>query len=773
MLKWIQRNLAMAMAVVAVIAIMGGVAVTMLGMASRTVNVQRAEVALARSLTLVDAVVLQPVKAVVSGQPRGPFVYSTNRDLRRELQREVDTLLASRASQETRTIHAAVSRLNADVSTAMAILHAHHLTIARRRLAAIEQWMLPQLKDLMHETGAGLTRTEQETRQRTVLGTVLLSGSAGALLLLVMVVTAAAKRRRMRTEVEERVVRESEARLRLLMQHDSDMVTVIAPDMTVLYQAGSVEATLGHAPEELEGTSLIDWLDPEDAPVLIALCAAADGGGSEGHELRLRRRDGSLCVCEARATSLLSDPIWRGIILNIRDIGDRKLLEERLRHQAFHDSLTGLANRVLFTDRLEHALVRAARAQHEIAVLLVDLDDFKSVNDSLGHAAGDQLLREVAVRMRLATRAGDTVARLGGDEFAIIADVDAADADGERTAQRIVAALAEPVELDGRSYPLSASVGVVHAGLDHREADEVVRDADMAMYSAKSQGKGGWAAYHEETHLALQDRLQLKADLLHALAAGDELELHYQPVVTLDDGTIVGLEALLRWNHPTRGQIQPEEFIPLAEETGAIVQIGRWVLHEACRQLRAWSDASGSELTIAVNVSARQLDGASLIDDVEDALRAARLSPERLVLEITETELMRHIDAAVATLGTLRDRGVRIAVDDFGTGYCSLSQLERLPVDIIKLDRTFVSATEHPAEGSGLLRAVMDIGRSLHLRTVAEGIETTEQLDELRSLACPLGQGFLFSRPLPSADVSTLLADHADQLPIAASIVAE
>ena len=490
-------------------------------------------------------------------------------------------------------------------------------------------------------TRAELHREVATTRRSAQLGSLAITGGVGILLVAVMVGVSIARRRHAGAEAEERALRHSERRLNALVRHGSDMITVLSPEMTILYEAGAVRAMLGYEPEELEGTQLAEWLHPDDAPVLSSLAAGA-GAGGPARELRLRHRDGSLRTCEARATSLLGDDLWNGIVVNIWDVSERKALEERLRHQAFHDGLTGLANRALFGDRLEHALVRGARAQRPVTVFLIDLDDFKSVNDSLGHAAGDRLLGEIARRIGETMRAADTIARLGGDEFAVIVDDSGSEEDDRRAAERILAAVAQPVELEGRVFPVTASVGVARSVPGQTGAEQLVRDADLAMYAAKGDGKGRWTAFRPEMHVATEERLQLKSDLAQAVRAGDQFELFYQPLVALDAGSVVGLEALLRWNHPSRGRLEPEEFLPLAEETGAIVPIGRWVLEESCRQGRAWVDSSGKGLMISVNVSARQLSSPGLAQDVRAALARSGLSPERLVLEVTETELMRR-----------------------------------------------------------------------------------------------------------------------------------
>jgi diguanylate cyclase (GGDEF)-like protein/PAS domain S-box-containing protein len=612
-------------------------------------------------------------------------------------------------------------------------------------------------------TRAELRHEVATTRRSAQLGSLAITGGVGILLVAVMIGVSIARRRHAGAEAEERALRHSERRLNALVRHGSDMITVLSPEMTILYEAGAVRAMLGYEPEELEGTKLAGWLHPDDAPVLSSLAAGADDGGP-ARELRLRHRDGSLRTCEARATSLLGDDLWNGIVVNIWDISERKALEERLRHQAFHDGLTGLANRALFGDRLEHALVRGARAQHPVSVLLVDLDDFKSVNDSLGHAAGDRLLGEIARRIGETMRAADTIARLGGDEFAVIVDDSGSEQDDRGAAERILAAVAQPVELEGRVLPITASVGVARSVPGQTSAEQLVRDADLAMYAAKGDGKGRWTAFRSEMHVATEERLQLKSDLALAVRAGDQFELFYQPLVALDAGSVVGLEALLRWNHPSRGRLEPEEFLPLAEETGAIVPIGRWVLEESCRQGRAWVDSSGKGLMISVNVSARQLSSPGLAQDVGAALARSGLPPERLVLEVTETELMRDVEPVIAVLAEIRELGVRVAIDDFGTGYSSLSQLERLPVDILKVDREFAGAPRDPGEHSKLLRAVMEIGDSLHMETVAEGIETPAQLEELRGLRYPLGQGFFFSQPVPATEIDVLLAEQGSRV---------
>jgi diguanylate cyclase (GGDEF)-like protein len=432
-----------------------------------------------------------------------------------------------------------------------------------------------------------------------------------------------------------------------------------------------------------------------------------------------------------------------------------QLLEDQLVHQALHDPLTGLANRALFGDRLEHALTRPMRPGATVAVLLIDLDDFKDLNDTLGHDAGDDLLTIIAARLQGHTRPGDTIARLGGDEFGLLLE-DTNAAQAVRMAEVLLQALAWPVALRGRDLVPTASIGIaIAAGED---AETLLRNADTAMYAAKRQGKGRSTLFEPAMHTTVLKRVDLAADLSRAVQES-QLHLCYQPEVHLRSGRIVGLEALLRWHHPTRGAVSPGEFIPIAEDSGLIVPIGRWVLQEACHQAKSWQQQwpTTPPLAIAVNLSARQLQHPAILDEVRAALAAADLDPHSLVLEITETAVMEQLHAAVAILTRLRKLGVRLALDDFGTGYSSLSYLQRLPVDILKIDRSFIGGVTGSAEQSALARAIVNLGHTLGLQTVAEGIETAEQLATLRELGCQLGQGYHLARPLGPAAVDVLL----------------
>jgi diguanylate cyclase (GGDEF)-like protein/PAS domain S-box-containing protein len=601
-------------------------------------------------------------------------------------------------------------------------------------------------------------RAEADSREAAATGGMLsIMGVVGVLLVGLMFGVTAARRRRIAGEARQDALRRSEQRLEALVRHGSDMITVVAPDTKVLYQAGAVRSVLGFEPNELEGRNLTQWLHPRDAAELVALCDGANDG-STGRELRFRNRDGSYRTCEARATSLLGDKNWDGIVLNIWDISERKVLEERLRHQAFHDDLTGLPNRALFANRLEHALQKAARAGRSVTVLLVDLDDFKAINDSFGHSAGDALLQRVGKKMGEEMRDADTIARLGGDEFAVIFEGSKSRHADVRVAQRILRAVGDPFEVEGRSFPIAASVGIATSIPGETSADQLIRNADLAMYTAKAeQKKKGWAFFREDMHFSVEGRLQLKADLARAIDDLDQFELYYQPIIGLKEGAIMGFEALLRWNHPTRGRVSPETFIPLAEQSGAIVPLGRWVLREACRQMREWEVECGQKMVVGVNVAVQQLDGPGMVGDVRRALREFGLAGEQLVLELTETEIVHDQDNAIDVLRQIKELGVWIAIDDFGTGYSSLGQLETLSVDTVKIDRHLVSGARDGGSRRKLLRAVTELAEALAMTTVAEGIETPEQLRELKALNIPLGQGFLFSPPVPAAEAAILL----------------
>lgn len=476
-------------------------------------------------------------------------------------------------------------------------------------------------------------------------------------------------------------------------------------------------------------------------------------------ELCARVGHGEEVWLAARLVNLLHEADVQAVLINLHDITDRKRIERQLEHQAFHDPLTGLPNRALFRDRLGHAFEQRARSGWDPAVLFIDLDGFKAVNDRLGHAAGDELLQAVGIRLGRAVRSGDTIARLGGDEFAILVE-HAQDPlrDARAVAARVEAELATPVPVGAVDVPVTVSIGIAPGTAD-ATPESMLRDADTAMYHAKSAGRARTVVYSGAMKRLDGVRLQVEADLPGACAAG-QLRVEYQPVVALDSGTVLGFEALLRWTHPQLGELSPELFVPIAESTGAIVPIGRWVLATACRQLAQWHDEVDPSLTMAVNVSGRQLVAHDLCRDVGDVLAETGLAAEQLVLEITETTIIGDMDEARSTLLDLRAIGVQIAVDDFGTGYSSLSYLQQLPVDVLKIDRSFMSGVRPGAELPDIVRGILDLARRLGLATIAEGVETDAQVSELVRHGCEVGQGYLFSRPLPVDAATQLLHER-------------
>jgi diguanylate cyclase (GGDEF)-like protein/PAS domain S-box-containing protein len=562
---------------------------------------------------------------------------------------------------------------------------------------------------------------------------------------------------------EDLLRRQSEARFQSLVQNASDLITVIEADSTIKYQSPSVERVLGYQPEQLTGLKLAELLHPHETERVLNLLAEGLGAdlGQEVVDCRLRHRNGTWLFFEILRTNLLHDPNVSGIVLNSRNVSERKAFEEQLTHQAFHDPLTNLANRALFSDRVQHALSRQARESSGLAVIFIDLDDFKIINDSLGHGPGDQVLSEVGVRMNRCMRPMDTLARFGGDEFAVLLEDVARPQDVAEVAERILKSLEDPFSVENKEVYVRASMGITIVQGDEAltlGADELMRNADVAMYMAKREGKGHYRVFEPAMHAGVVERLELKGDLQRAIEGG-ELELHYQPVVDMETEGIRSFEALVRWNHPTRGSIQPLQFIPLAEETGLIVPLGRWVLREACRRGRLIQEQYPSDppIGMAVNLSVRQLQHPGLVDQVVDALTESGLEPGSLTLEITESVLMNDAASTIVKLGELKRVGVRLAVDDFGTGYSSLSYLSQFPVDVLKIDRAFVHPVADGVEESALAAAIVKLGDALHLQTVAEGIEQPEQLKRLVQLGCDRGQGFYFARPMDIGQVFDFL----------------
>jgi diguanylate cyclase (GGDEF)-like protein/PAS domain S-box-containing protein len=556
----------------------------------------------------------------------------------------------------------------------------------------------------------------------------------------------------------ETAARQNEARFRSLVQHSSDVIIVIRATGVMRFVSPAATRVFGYEPAGLVGQQVSDLLHPEDRKRAANFFtdAAKRPGVTGPVEWRFRQPDGSWLHAEILATNLLGDATVRGVVLNTRDVSERRRLEEQLTHQAFHDPLTGLANRALFRDRVSHALALAQRQGNPITVLFLDLDDFKKVNDSLGHAEGDRLLIAAAERFLCCARAADTVARLGGDEFAILIE-HVAGSDG-RTGilDRLSAAMTHPFSLSGNQIQVSASIGVATASGDET-ADDLLRNADVAMYAAKRRGKGRSETYESRMYADVRDRLEMEAALRTAIEQS-QLTLHFQPIVCLRTGAVQGVEALVRWDHPRYGHLLPQHFVPLAEETGLIVRLGGWVMGEACRQVQVWREAHPElSLSVSINMSGRQLQHAAIIEETRNALAASGVDPAAVVLEITESVLMQQTDTILERLRQLKGLGVRLAIDDFGTGYSSLSYLQRFPIDILKIAKPFVEEVGLGADRSALARAIIGLGDTLKLSTIAEGIEMAEQRAALLELGCGLGQGHYFAPALPPSAMERLL----------------
>jgi diguanylate cyclase (GGDEF)-like protein/PAS domain S-box-containing protein len=559
-------------------------------------------------------------------------------------------------------------------------------------------------------------------------------------------------------EAADATVRRSEDRFRSLIQNSSDVTMIIDDEGLFRYLSPAVTGLLGYEPSELLGTRATDYVHPDDWALLrrrldVEFRASSD---TAVLEFRMLRKDGSIRDVEAVIANQVQRPSVAGYVTNVRDTTERKKFEELLSHRALHDPLTGLANRQLILDRADRMLVRARRAGQPVAAFFVDLDNFKDTNDSLGHEAGDRLLQSVASRLVGLLRSSDTVGRLGGDEFVILAE-GVSLADGPKSiAERIRQVLRPPFYIEGFEHlPITVSASVGIAVGDRQSAQELLRDADIALYRAKGSGRDQAVIFQEAMHVAASDRLTLRTELDSALARG-EFRLLYQPIVDLDQLKLRGVEALIRWQHPTRGLLTPDKFIPVLEDTGEIVDVGRWVLGEACRQLAVWRSA-GHELTMSVNASMRQLDASSFVADVRDALEAHGLDARSLIIEITETVLMKDANATVARLHRLKDLGVLLAIDDFGTGYSSLAYLRQFPVDVLKIDRSFVSEMRGSPDAAALIHTLVELGHTLGLVTLAEGIEHAGQIEGLRTEHCDHGQGYLFSRPVPPDGIERLL----------------
>lgn len=553
----------------------------------------------------------------------------------------------------------------------------------------------------------------------------------------------------------------SQRRFQALVENSTDLVVVFDDNLRPTFASPSAERTLGLDIDH--STPLTEMVDANDLRTLRSLIdTAMQAPGAVGPaELRFQDSSGQMLWFEVVLTDLTNEAEVGGLVMNAHDMTSRKELEESLRHQALHDSLTGLANRFLFQQRVNHAIVRRSTLQDVVGVLFIDLDDFKTVNDSLGHAVGDKLLKQVADRLTGVLHSADTPARLGGDEFAVLLENAASKSEAIHTAEEILARLNEPFMIDGRVIDTGATIGVCFADDNTNDAEIILRNADVAMYAAKHSHKGSYRVFEQEMHATIFERMELRADLASALRRG-ELTLVYQPIINLTSKRLAGVEALMRWHHPTRGPISPAVFIPIAEESGLIGAMGDWLVVEATRQLRDWQhrhDPRG-ELFMSINASVEQLHRPEFVEHVRQTLRDTNVEPGCLTIEVTESVLADNLDDVTRHLHSLKEVGVELAIDDFGTGYSSLGYLQQMPFDKLKVDKSFV---DHLVDGGDdrLTLSIIEMAQRLELPVVAEGIEHGSQAERLVGLDCEFGQGYHFARPMTPADLDELLTRTA------------
>ncbi len=562
-----------------------------------------------------------------------------------------------------------------------------------------------------------------------------------------------------RRAVQAEAQGESEQRFRALVQRATDMITVLDEQGRLSWESPAVERILGWGAGHRLGQTGGEFVHPEDQATASGAFAAvlADPAVSQSVEMRLVDSQGRWRWAESMFTNLLDEPTVRGIVINHRVVDERKVLEDELVHRAFHDSLTGLANRALLRGRVEGSVEVAGPAGCRNSVLFIDLDDFKTVNDGFGHGIGDQLLIGVSDRLRGCVGQPSLTARLGGDEFAVL--VEDPSGAGDRAsvvARRLMEALERPFDVAGHQLRISASIGIAQFG-ERADADTVLMQADLAMYHAKASGKGQFAFFSEEMQEVVMHRLDVESWLRAALQT-EEITVHYQPIISMTDGRVDMVEALVRWRHPTMGMLSPADFLDVAEETGLIVPLGKVVLREACRHIRRWRDEFDDTMMVSVNLSAAQLRDPSLPEVIHQAMTEAGIGPGALMVEVTEGALISDVAGARTLLESLWSLGVTIAIDDFGTGYSSLSHLQRFPVDVIKIDKSFVDSVCVGSEESMVVRSVLAIGAEFGLQVVAEGIESEEQHVELQRLGCDFGQGYLYARPSPAQGIDDLLS---------------
>lgn len=571
------------------------------------------------------------------------------------------------------------------------------------------------------------------------------------------------------TDVTERIrtdaaLRDSESKFRMLVESTSEGLLQVDMDDCIKFVNRRLCEMVGYEFEELIDT---DWtrilLDDGGRDFITQVNKRRRQGISDRYEIQLKKKNGeALWVIIGGAPITDRDGVMTGSLGVFTDITERKRAEEQLLHDAFHDGLTGLANRSLFMDHLRLTIERGkSRHSNLYAILFLDLDRFKVINDSLGHAEGDRLLKLIARRLETCTRTGDLVARLGGDEFVILLSELIEENDAQRVAERVQESLKTSFDLSGHEVFTSASIGIALSSAKHTSAEDMVRDADIAMYRAKSKGKARHQVFDFEMHKDAMSQLQFETEMRYALQRG-EFCIFYQPIYSIDAVKLVGFEALLRWRHPTRGLISPAEFIPLAEENGMIIRLGRWTVYESCRQMREWQkkDRRAADLTIAVNLSCKEFLQADLAEQVNASLVSTGLSPHSLKLEITESYIMENQTMAVTIMERLRALGIELSLDDFGTGYSSLSYLHRLPVSYLKIDKSFINGITNSRENAEIVYTIVKLAQNLKMKVVAEGIESDQQLAHLRQINCEYGQGYFFSKPLGADKAEALIKEE-------------